>query len=142
MNQKTKSTIAIIIFALIALYNVVGIITAIPAMVSVGIDSVIVSFISKLFCIFPAVMSIVFILKNQPKKIAKFRFFIIYAIGIYIPYSNSASQPDSVGVYIAIASAVLFLIALFKLAPGPKMYLKHVLGGEESKEYDENTEEE
>ena len=141
MKKKTKSTIAVAIFALISLYSVAGLIAVIPSVVSAGIDSAILIIASKIFCLFPAIMSIVFTVKNQPKKIAKFRFLVIFAIGTYIPFSGS-TQVDPVNSGIAIASVVLFLIALFKFAPGPKMYLKHVLGGEESKAYDEDTEEE
>ena len=142
MKQKTKSKLAIIIFAILSLYGVYGIITSIPALASAGIDAVIVLLASRFFCIFPALMSIIFIRKRQAKKIAKFRFFIIYAIGTYMPYSKVTFESDPVGCTIAILSVIVFTATLFKLAPGPKMYLKHVLGGEESEEYNEDNEEE
>lgn len=149
MNQKTKNTIAIILLSLLAIHALIGLISIVPSLVTLGINSVILSLAAKIFCLFPIAMSIVLLIKKESKKIAKVRFFIIYAVGTYMAYTpgltDTGANKDTVGIIISIVTVVIFLITLFKFIPGNKMELKTFLGpsdNEADDEEDENTEEE
>ena len=146
MNKKTRDTLAIVIFALLALYCIIGAVKVIASMSEMSSDSVMLQLIAKAACLFPLVVSIVLILKNKPEKIAKIRFVAIFTAGTYIPFAPGiraeALPVGSPAVTFAVATIALFCAVLFYLIPSNKDSMASVFGPSGDDADDKNNEEE